>query len=170
MLDSPVATPVPLPSPSANPITILNLANLNPDPNSNLTLPPTLFRLLYPALSINPGNSHAPIGGAVFYASPLDLMAAHNVTLDYSVFFPADFDWVKGGKLPGLYGGHKGCSGGNDAKTCWSTRLMWREGGKGEVYLVSLYSDVPSFCLHSFLPPLQFVLLTHVILRALPLP
>lgn len=40
------------------------------------------------------------------------------------MFFPADFDFVKGGKLPGMYGGHKGCSGGQDSEDCFSTRLM----------------------------------------------
>ncbi|KAF8172083.1 hypothetical protein BJ912DRAFT_994396, partial [Pholiota molesta] len=74
-------------------------------------------------------------GGADFYAAPLDISDATNVTLQYSVFFPADFDWVLAGKLPGLYGGHTGCSGGNAARTCFSTRLMWRQEGAGELYL-----------------------------------
>ncbi|KAI0344991.1 hypothetical protein BDW22DRAFT_1325979 [Trametopsis cervina] len=91
------------------------------------------LQLLYPAGSINPESE--PQGGADFYASPLDLSNASNVTLEYSVFFPSDFDWVLAGKLPGLYGGHSGCSGGNDAKSCFSTRLMWRAKGVGELYL-----------------------------------
>ncbi|KAI0713624.1 hypothetical protein C8Q76DRAFT_731980 [Earliella scabrosa] len=37
--------------------------------------------------------------------------------------------------MPGLYGGHDGCSGGDDALGCFSTRLMWRGGGVGELYL-----------------------------------
>ncbi len=82
--------------------------------------------------------------------NPLDITRATNASLEYSVYFPSDFDFVKGGKLPGLYGGHKGCSGGNaavewvdalrsslsDAFSCFSTRMMWRTGGKGELYLV----------------------------------
>ena len=28
------------------------------------------------------------------------------------------------------------CSGGDDGLGCFSTRLMWRDGGKGELYLV----------------------------------
>ena len=47
-----------------------------------------------------------------------------------------DFEWVLAGKLPGLYGGHTACSGGDEALDCFSTRLMWREGGMGELYLV----------------------------------
>ncbi|KAF8589737.1 polysaccharide lyase family 14 protein [Ramaria rubella] len=91
------------------------------------------FRLFFPSGSINPGNK--PQGGSDFYAAPISLQTATNVTLQYSVFFPADFAWVNGGKLPGLYGGHGGCSGGNDAKTCFSTRMMWRQRGAGELYL-----------------------------------
>ncbi|KAG0699026.1 hypothetical protein DFH29DRAFT_983691 [Suillus ampliporus] len=89
--------------------------------------------LIYPADSVNP-SSKSP-GGAEFYATPLNLSDASNVTMEYSVFFPVDFDWVKGGKLPGLYGGHTGCSGGAAAEDCFSTRLMWRPGGAGELYL-----------------------------------
>ncbi|KAL6308662.1 hypothetical protein BKA93DRAFT_523734 [Sparassis latifolia] len=92
-----------------------------------------VMQLFYPAGSVNP--SAEPQGGADFYAVPLDLTVAQNVSLEYSVFFPVDFDWVRGGKLPGLYGGHSGCSGGDDATTCFSTRLMWRPGGAGELYL-----------------------------------
>ncbi|THG98651.1 hypothetical protein EW145_g7390, partial [Phellinidium pouzarii] len=101
--------------------------------NLDLTNSSSALQLFYPANSINPGNS--PQGGADFYATPLPLGNASNVTLEYSVYFPDDFDWVNGGKLPGLYGGHMTCSGGDDATTCFSTRLMWRAGGAGELYL-----------------------------------
>lgn len=72
------------------------------------------LQIMYPNGSINPGNK--PQGGAEFYGQPLDLRSATNTSLQYSVFFPHDFEFVKGGKLPGLYGGHKGCSGGNAAE------------------------------------------------------
>lgn len=94
----------------------------------------TMLQLFYPKDSVNP--SGRPQGGSEFYAAPLDLRSARNVTFAYSVFFPSDFEWVKGGKLPGLYGGHTRCSGGNAALDCFSTRLMWRAGGAGELYLV----------------------------------
>ncbi|KAG2073471.1 hypothetical protein BDR04DRAFT_1229992 [Suillus decipiens] len=110
------------------------------------------LQLVYPAYSVNP-SSKSP-GGAEFYASPLNLSNAKSVTMEYSVYFPADFDWVKGGKLPGLYGGHTGCSGGAAAEDCFSTRLMWRQGGAGELYLYApkskqtkaLCSDPQSVC------------------------
>ena len=94
----------------------------------------SVLQLLYPEDSINPGTE--PQGGADFYATPLDLHNASSIALEYSVFFPIDFDWVLAGKLPGIVGGHKGCSGGDDAQTCFSTRLMWRQNGAGELYLV----------------------------------
>ncbi|KAK1218510.1 hypothetical protein PQX77_018836 [Marasmius sp. AFHP31] len=58
--------------------------------------------------------------------------------LSYDIAFDKDFEWVKGGKLPGLRGGPNsaGCSGGNrpTGRDCFSTRLMWRQDGAGEVY------------------------------------
>jgi hypothetical protein len=56
--------------------------------------------------------------------------------LRYRVRFPAGFEFVKGGKLPGLYGGTE-VSGGDepDGTDGFSTRLMWRADGEGEVYL-----------------------------------
>lgn len=104
------------------------------DPSPTWDNSSSVLQLLYPADSINPGSK--PLGGAEFYATPLPLAGAQDVTLEYSVFFPADFNWVLAGKLPGFYGGHTGCSGGDDGLQCFSTRLMWREGGAGELYLV----------------------------------
>lgn len=108
----------------------------------------TVMQLLYPATSSNPAGN--PVGGAEIYFSPLDLSNAQNVTLEYSVFFPFNFDWVLAGKLPGLYGGHEGCSGGNDALDCFSTRMMWRQMGAGELYLVCISVFDDSVCLKRF--------------------
>ncbi|CAE6521988.1 unnamed protein product [Rhizoctonia solani] len=92
------------------------------------------LEVFFPKGSINPGNS--PQGGADFYASPLPaLTEAQNVTFGYSVFLPVDFEPMRGGKLPGLYGGKTGCSGGDAALDCFSTRLMWRANSEGELYL-----------------------------------
>ena len=57
--------------------------------------------------------------------------------LRYTVRFSPDFDWVKGGKLPGLCGGPENVSGGRpaDGTNGFSARLMWRADGKGEAYL-----------------------------------
>ncbi|RKP14197.1 hypothetical protein BJ684DRAFT_6373, partial [Piptocephalis cylindrospora] len=61
-----------------------------------------------------------------------------DATYSFEVFFPKNFDWVKGGKLPGLQGGEDHCSGGDrDAKSssCWSVRVMWRAKGDAEAYM-----------------------------------
>jgi hypothetical protein len=106
-----------------------NAASTNPDNSSS-----SFLQLLFPQDSIDPARK--PTGGAEFYATPLDISSAQNVSLKYSVFFPTDFDFVLAGKMPGLYAGHRGCSGGNAALDCFSTRLMWRKEGAGELYLV----------------------------------
>jgi len=57
------------------------------------------------------------------------------VLLTYEVAFDSTFDWVKGGKLPGLRGGPdtNTCDGGSASDgTCFSTRVMWRKSGDGE--------------------------------------
>ena len=57
--------------------------------------------------------------------------------LRYTVRFSKDFDWVKGGKLPGLCGGPENVSGGRPATGTngFSARLMWRADGRGEAYV-----------------------------------
>ncbi|WP_265596224.1 polysaccharide lyase [Verrucomicrobium sp. BvORR106] len=57
--------------------------------------------------------------------------------LTYTLRFSPDFDWVKGGKLPGLCGGPDHVSGGRPAngKNGFSARLMWRKDGRGQAYV-----------------------------------
>ncbi|KAI0738036.1 polysaccharide lyase family 14 protein [Daedaleopsis nitida] len=94
----------------------------------------------YPKGSFNP--SHTPRGGISFYApgpASVDLTTAKEATFSYSVLFPDGFDFVKGGKLPGLYGGNSddeavSCSGGRRDDGCFSARFMWRREGAGELY------------------------------------
>jgi hypothetical protein len=73
-------------------------------------------------------------GGGQFLGS-LENGPVDHLFLRYYVRFPNDFDFVKGGKLPGLYGGTE-ISGGRipDGTNGFSTRFMWRTGGQGEVY------------------------------------
>ncbi|GAA5888969.1 hypothetical protein JCM6882_009699 [Rhodosporidiobolus microsporus] len=63
---------------------------------------------------------------------------AGTALLKYELAFSDDFDFVLGGKLPGLYGANnestKICSGGKQDEDCFSARLMWRQRGAGEVY------------------------------------
>lgn len=57
--------------------------------------------------------------------------------LHYTLRFSKDFDFVKGGKLPGLCGGPENVSGGRPANGTngFSARLMWRKDGRGEAYV-----------------------------------
>ncbi|KAI9193647.1 polysaccharide lyase family 14 protein, partial [Polychytrium aggregatum] len=115
----------------------------------------------YVAGSRNP--AHDPVGGTGVYFEPMDLSQATTVSFEFQVFFPTGFNFVQGGKLPGLVGVASdqsvvasGCSGGNDALTCFSTRFMasFRIQGKGEIYLYvdqSLQAD--SFC---SIPPFTY--------------
>lgn len=94
----------------------------------------------YPKGSYN--FQHEPRGGFSFYApgpSDVDLTTAKEATFGYSVFFPKGFEFQKGGKLPGIYGGNSAseavsCSGGRRDDGCFSARLMWRGESKGELY------------------------------------
>jgi len=74
--------------------------------------------------------------------------------ISYQVAFDSGFQFVKGtyrfpsysniaidvlclcflgGKLPGLRGGvDRGCDGGSNSDTCFSSRFMWRKNGEGE--------------------------------------
>jgi hypothetical protein len=93
----------------------------------------TLLRVHYPAGSASRRADGAEGGMQVYLRlpdEPVDVL-----DMQYQVRFPADFDFVKGGKLPGLYGGT--VTGGQeipDGTNGFSTRYMWRAGGEGEVY------------------------------------
>lgn len=96
-----------------------------------------VLRLLIRGGSIDPASMvrrGQPRSGSGFKAALIP-GGADTASLSYRVRFPADFDFVLGGKLPGLYGG-LGNSGGHIPKgdDGFSTRLMWRERGAGEVY------------------------------------
>ncbi|MCE8018238.1 hypothetical protein HOP62_19335 [Halomonas sp. MCCC 1A17488] len=91
------------------------------------------LRVHYPAGTSSPGEK--PIGGAGFYSDPPSIKGAEQACLSYMIRFPADFDFVRGGKLPGLYGGDAPSGGEEvDGKNGFSMRLMWREEGEGELY------------------------------------
>lgn len=99
--------------------------------------PGTFMRVFVPAGAIDPGTMSRrgmPRGGAGFKSLVFPDGVDHAV-LSYWVRFPEDFDFVRGGKLPGLYGG-VGNSGGRipDGTDGFSFRLMWGKGGRGSVY------------------------------------
>ena len=97
-------------------------------------------------------------GGTLFFAYPYKAnptstdnpLSIQSATLEYEVYFPNDFDFVKGGKLPGMSGGVKngrGCGGGVDPNECFSFRIMWRREGMGEAYIYAKEgAQGPDFC------------------------
>jgi hypothetical protein len=96
-----------------------------------------ILRVRYPARSASPTVAREfgrPEGGAQLYL-PLRSGPTDALHLRYYLRFPEDFNFVKGGKLPGLYGGSV-TSGRHipDGEDGLSTRYMWRSGGRGEVY------------------------------------
>ncbi|KAI0685157.1 hypothetical protein BC835DRAFT_1290930 [Cytidiella melzeri] len=98
------------------------------------------MQAFFPAGSYNFQNT--PQGGFSFYApgpASVDLTTAKEATFGYTAYFPAGFDFVQGGKVPGLCKlsfSHEAlsCSGGRRDDGCWSSRLMWRTDGAGELY------------------------------------
>ncbi|MBD2465788.1 hypothetical protein H6G89_32890 [Oscillatoria sp. FACHB-1407] len=96
-----------------------------------------VLRVTYPAGSASPTvtrSDQAPVGGTQFYAD-MGMTPQTSARLSYYVRFSENFNFVKGGKLPGLYGG-TGNSGGDipNGTDGFSTRYMWRTGGQGEIY------------------------------------
>lgn len=106
-------------------------------PNSSTS---PVLRVTYPE-----GSFSHDTGGAQFYTlwNRTDGSSFNTMMVTYEVAFEEGFDWVKGGKLPGLRGGlnSSGCSGGNksDGLECFSSRLMWRASGHGEGTLFPFY-------------------------------
>lgn len=94
-----------------------------------------VLRIAYPAGSVGPGE-----GGGQFLV-PLPL--SEELWLSYRLKFGEDFDFRRGGKLPGLTGGGSRYTGGRIPKEGdgWSARYMWRPGGRIGVY--AYYVDMP---------------------------
>lgn len=112
-------------------------------PNVSSHLEQKAWRILYPKGSINP-NGKIPGGVGFHISGPRDFQArldnANEIIYGYSVLFEEGFEWVKGGKLPGGFGGVEAnayhCTGGRKEQrdTCYNLRLMWRKDGDGELY------------------------------------
>jgi len=97
-----------------------------------------ILRVFYPISSASPKVTRgygAPPGGTEFLV--ISGTRPHSgMSLSYQLRFSDNFDFCKGGKLPGLFGGRR-WSGGNipNGTDGFSTRYMWRTGGQGELYL-----------------------------------
>ncbi|KAF9423458.1 hypothetical protein BGZ94_008282 [Podila epigama] len=105
-----------------------------------------ILRSLYPKRSY----ARSKDVHSAFIATPLPVQAfggsqSRYIRLEYQMLFQPGFKWVKGGKLPGILAGSEkgcnaGCSGGGSAENCFSTRMMWRANGEGEMYLYAAKS------------------------------
>ncbi|KAF9132379.1 hypothetical protein BGW39_000248 [Mortierella sp. 14UC] len=136
-----IADPFPSSTPAA--------ANSN---NSTANANSQVMQVIYPKGSYAP--KAGPItGGTSFYAKPFgDDTPFEKMMISYDVAFPSGFDWVLGGKLPGIYGGNQHtCTGGNQSTgdNCLSMRLMWRQDGGGEVYAYIPVENGSDFCKNS---------------------
>ncbi len=76
-----------------------------------------------------------PEQGGIGWRKPIP--PTGRLELAYRVQFAEDFDFAKGGKLPGLAGGPDSVTGGRPAngKNGFSARFMWREDGRAEAYV-----------------------------------
>jgi hypothetical protein len=104
---------------------------------SEAGVPGQVLRVALARGSIDPGSMRRrglPASGTGFKAAVI-AGGADAAQLRYRLRFAPGFDFVRGGKLPGLYAG-SGPSGGRvpDGRDGCSFRLMWREQGHGEVY------------------------------------
>ena len=106
----------------------------------------TFLRATYPSNSCSPASTTdygTPEGGGQFLAVA-GLAPTNALHLRYYVRFSEEFDFVKGGKLPGLFGGTDHFSGGAipDGTNGFSVRYMWRTNGDGEAYAYLPTSDL----------------------------
>lgn len=111
------------------------------------------------------GGSGSSGSGVQFYSLWNSTGATFKtMLLTYEVAFDLTFDWVRGGKLPGLRGGPdpNACDGGSQSDgTCFSTRIMWRTSGDGE----GAYDPGPSV-LVSVQPTVLFLVSLRIYLDA----
>ncbi len=80
-------------------------------------------------------GEYASEGGFKFYSQAPFQFPSSSACFSYLIKFPSKFDFVKGGKLPGMWIGQQGANGGNNLDDGFSSRFMWRAQGAAEVYL-----------------------------------
>ncbi|KAG2150480.1 polysaccharide lyase family 14 protein [Suillus clintonianus] len=112
-----------------------NVAFVN-DPFPNSPAPgATVSNTSGPVLQVTyaAGTYGSADSGAQWYSlwNTTDGSQFQSMLLSYELAFDSNFNWVQGGKLPGLRGGTdvNDCSGGAqpNGTNCFSTRLMWRK-------------------------------------------
>ncbi len=110
------------------------------------------IRVKFPAWSYKPSGDI--VGGAGFIA-PLSIPRTQ-ATLEYTVQFANNFDFVKWWKLPWFCGGS--CPrGGGKKEYGFSTRFMWRETGALELYVYLPESTDKKYGESFVLPNFKFI-------------
>ncbi|GAA0798629.1 polysaccharide lyase [Spirilliplanes yamanashiensis] len=90
-----------------------------------------------------PSCTNCPTGGGAQFYTNLGAIGkgswatGRTLSLKYEIKFPAGHDFGKGAKLPGLYGGNPNEAAGGTHGNGWSTRFMFRNGNKGQIYFYS---------------------------------
>ena len=164
----PKPTPVPIPKPAPGLIVPLNILDLSDFKNSKswnitkvsygdkntlhgivsdpLTKSGYVLKVNYLKGSYKPSANID--GGIGFYASP-SIFPCRSVRLSYELCFADNFDPVNGGKLPGLFIGPPGASGGNHDTDNASCRIMWRKENndmiQAEAYVYTPCQQDPSY-------------------------
>lgn len=97
------------------------------------------LEVIFPAKMIGPDKSG--------YNFEAELPPGTIKTISYEVKFSPDFDFVKGGKLPGLCGGNVASGGERANGKGFSARVMWKEDGRVISYVYHMnqkenYGDV----------------------------
>ncbi|KAJ4490313.1 polysaccharide lyase family 14 protein [Lentinula aciculospora] len=141
------------------------------DSNYDCLPSPTLaWEAFYPKGSINP-SAEIPGGFGFYLDGPKTFSdglhdypngaGANEIVMSYRMMLESNWEWVKGGKLPGVFGGvgdlAYGCSGGrkNNRESCFDVRLMWRSKGAGELYIYLPFTERNRERLLA-VPPLSF--------------
>lgn len=99
------------------------------------------LKIEYPKSSWSAGDK----GGAIMYMNPCDIFPLKTINFTYEAAFHENFEWVKGGKLNGLWIGEIGASGGNHLENGGSIRVSWRSRGKAAIYLYIPSEQHPDF-------------------------
>ncbi|KAG6855726.1 hypothetical protein H0H87_011600 [Tephrocybe sp. NHM501043] len=113
-------------------------------PVNGQAAPHEAWEAFYPKGSINPAGEN-PGGFGFYLTGPKEFaeklaQGAKEVVFGYRMMLEPGWEWVKGGKLPGVYGGigdlAYGCTGGRqeNRSQCFDLRPMWRPNSEGELY------------------------------------
>jgi hypothetical protein len=90
---------------------------------------PVAISVALPKGSASPHTRAGVKGGLSFPWEPRSLQGKTAACLSYRVLFPDDFDFHRGGVLPGLFGGADGTTG----QEGFAARVTWSHGGEGAV-------------------------------------